>query len=284
MTANGIDIDDLRLVSALARSGGPREAAERLATHPATVYRRLAALQAKLGRPLFEKAEGRYAPTALAAEMLSLADEFEGRLAELHRRVARGDDRLSGVLKVTTTDSLLPLVSEICVGFRAEHPDLGLELIVSNGFADLARYEAEVAIRPTTAPPETLVGRRAASFDYAVYARPGAPDSWIALDQSLAGIPSARWLAERVDPRDVAVRVNSMWAAAAAAAAGLGRALLPAYLARQHPVERIAGPFPEIASEVWVLTHPDLRRTPRVRAFSEAAALALRRMVPERAA
>jgi DNA-binding transcriptional LysR family regulator len=283
MDANGIDIDDIRLVSALARSGGAREAAERLATHPATVYRRLAVLQAKLGRPLFEKADGRYVPTALAAEILALADDFEGRLAELHRRLAREDDRLSGVLKVTTTDSLLPLVSEICVAFRAEHPGLGLELLVSNAFADLARYEAEVAIRPTTSPPESLVGRRAATFDYAVYARPDAPECWIGLDQSLAGIPSARWLAERVDPREVAVRVNSMWAAAAAAGAGLGRALLPTYLAFEHPVERLAGPFPEIASEVWVLTHPDLRRTPRIRAFSEAAANALRRKLRERA-
>lgn len=267
-----LDHQDLDLVSALARTGGPRQAALALGAHAATVYRRLKALEARLGAPLFERTDGRYRATELGREVLAAAEESRLRLAELNRRLSGADPRMTGEIVATTTDSLAPLVWEAVAAFRAAYPEVVVRLTISNDFADMARHEAEVAIRPTRTPPETLVGRRAARFDYGVYARAGAPEAWIVLDESLATIPSSRWLADRRGAAPVAARTNSMWAAAEACAAGLGRALLPSYLAVGRGLERREGPIPEIASEVWVLTHDDLRRTPRIRAFTVAVA------------
>lgn len=267
-----LDHSDLDLIAALAVHGGPRRAAVALGAHPATVYRRLKAVEQAAGAPLFERVDGRYQPSDLAREIIAAADENRTRLAELNRRLSGADVRMSGTLAATTTDSLAPLVFEAIERFRRAHPQVQVRLSVSNDFADMARHEAEVAIRPTRTPPETLVGRRAGAFDYGVYARPGAPDAWIALDDSLAAIPAARWLAARAGEADIALRVNSMWAAAEAAAAGLGRAVLPSYLVEGRPLERVQGPISEIASQVWVLTHEDLRRTPRIRAFVGVAA------------
>lgn len=132
----------------------------------------------------------------------------------------------------------------------------------------MARYEAEIAIRPTRSPPEALVGRQAGDFSFGVYARAGVPDdAWITLDDSLAAIPSSRWLQGRIGSGGGVLRVNSMWAAAEAAAAGAGRAVLPDYLAKAHLMQQIGEPVRELQSQVWLLVHPDLRRVRRVRAF-----------------
>ncbi len=271
-----LEHDDLDLVAALASAGGPRPAALALGAHAATIYRRLKALEGRLGAPLFERVDGRYRATALGREVVAVADESRVRLAELNRKLSGADPRMGGQIAATTTDSLAPIVWEAIAVFRAAHPDVGVSLTISNDFADMARHEAEVAIRPTRTPPETLVGRRAARFDYGIYARPDAPEAWIVLDQTLANIPSSRWLAERLGEEPVAARTNSMWAAAEACAAGIGQALLPSYLAIGRGFERREGPIAQIASEVWVLTHDDLRRTPRIRAFTVTVADHLR--------
>ena len=273
--------DDISLVAAVAAAGGPRAAAQRLRTHAATVYRRLRRIETAVGGRLFERIDGRYLPTELAGQIIEAAGTVEAQLIELNRRLAGADDRLHGTVSVTTTDSLLPIVCEALGQFQAEQPAISIRLTISNAFADMARHEAEVAIRPTRTPPETLVGQRVAQFDYAVYRRASRWPTeesacWIGLDESLASIPSARWTAEHVDEELIATKVNSMWAAAEAAAAGLGLALLPVYLAEGRPLEPVGQPIPEIASELWVLTHPDLRHTPRIRAFTGSVARYLR--------
>jgi DNA-binding transcriptional LysR family regulator len=93
----------------------------------------------------------------------------------------------------------------------------------------------------------------------------------------LAVIPAARWVADNIAPDRIGLRVDSMSGAAAAAAAGLGCALLPRYMASAAGLVVVAAPDPPLASEVWILTHPDLRGAPRVRAFIASAAPWLRR-------
>lgn len=267
-----LDPADLDLIAAVAREGGPRGAARAIQVHAATVYRRLSALEARLGATLFERTGGRYRPTELGQEVVAAAEENRLRLAELNRRLSGAGERMAGWIAVTTTDSLAPIVSEAIGRFQSVHPEVRVGLSLSNSFADMGRHEAELAIRPTRTPPETLVGRRAARFDYGVYARPGAPEVWVALDEELAAVPAARWLASRVGSAQVVLKTNSMWAAGLACAAGVGRAVLPSYVASGLGLARIEGPIPELTSEVWLLTHEDLRRTPRIRALIAAAA------------
>ncbi|GLR54826.1 LysR family transcriptional regulator [Shinella yambaruensis] len=273
-----LSTDDLLLIAALARSGKPAPAAAGLNVHLATVYRRLKELEQEAGAPLFQRLGGQYVPTPLGSELVRAAMGVEANLAEARRQLAGGEQRLAGRITLTTPDSLVPLVSTLLPPVRRKHAGICFDLVVSNTFADMARYEAEVAIRPTRAPPETLVGQRAGAFRYAIYVKSGTREDlpWIALDDSLSAIPAARWLAAHVAEEEIVLRVNSMWAAAQAAAAGLGRALLPDYLHRSFDLDRQGDFIGALESEVWLLIHPDLRRTPRIQAFMDLAAGRLR--------
>ena len=196
----------------------------------------------------------------------------------LERRLAGRDLRLSGPLRVTTVDTLASsrLLMPHLAAFRAEHPDVTLEIVVSSAMANLTRRDADVAIRPSDDVPETLVGRRVCAIGFAVYVARGSAASrahgpWIGLDESLASTLAGRWLREAVPAEaPIACRVDSLLAAREAVRASLGVALLPCYLGDREPgLVRLGDPLPEVRPSLWLLTHQDLRRTARVRAFLE---------------
>lgn len=267
-----IDYDDVRLVAAIAAAGGVRGAQSRLGTHIATIYRQLRELEKRTGGALFERFGDALVPTGRAGPFLDAAEELRDRLAEVERRVAAQDDRLVGPLNVTTADTLLDIACACLKAFGDAHPGIALSLEVNNSFADLGRREADIAIRPTLTPPETLVGRRVARFSYAVYAGDTPSEGWIGFDATLSALPAAQWLKANVADDVIGLRVNSLGAAAAAAEAGWGKALLPDYLGTARRLSRLGETVEELASELWVLYHPDLKRNPRVRAFSDFAA------------
>lgn len=281
--------DDLALVSAIAESGRMKAAAERLRAHPATVYRRLEALEHRLGGRLFERLGGRLAATALAEDIAAAARDVASRLDALNRQVAGRDGRLSGTLSITTTDTLQALAMPVLAAFGRAHPRLDLRIGIANAMADLGRNEADIAIRPTRAPGETLVGTQLGGFDYAVYTEAAralpaplpmltASAGWIAYGGAIAQAPAARWLAENVPARNRIGTADAMLAAALAARSG-AYALLPSYLGDDSVfgLARISPPVPELRSQVWLLTHPDLRHAAKVRAFMDEAGPALRR-------
>ncbi|TGP45278.1 LysR family transcriptional regulator [bacterium M00.F.Ca.ET.230.01.1.1] len=277
MDAKMIDYDDVRLVAAIAAAGGVRGAQARLGTHIATIYRQLRELERRTGGALFERLGDNLAPTGRAEPFLDAAEELRDHLAEVERRVAAQDDRLVGPLNVTTADTLLDIACACLKAFGDAHPGIALSLEVNNSFADLGRREADVAIRPTRTPPETLVGRRVARFSYAVFTSDPSPaEGWIGLDAALAALPAAQWLKGNVAEGLIKLRVNSLTAAAAAAESGWGKALLPDYIGAARRLFRMGETIEELGSELWVLSHPDLKGNPRVRAFSDFSAKWLR--------
>ncbi|WP_332695829.1 LysR family transcriptional regulator [Bosea sp. (in: a-proteobacteria)] len=280
--------DDLDLVLAIARTGRMKPAAEALQAHPATVYRRLEALEHRLGGKLFERVDGRQAPTGLAEEIIAEAEAIAERLDALNRAVAGRDARLSGPLTVTTTDTLQSRAMPVLAAFGRLHPRLELRLDISSAMADMRRNEADIAIRPTRSPPETLIGSKLGSFDYAVYTHEAgsraaslaeliAAGGWIGLSGDIAQTPAARWLDENVPQAARLASVNLILGAALAARTG-ALALLPDYLGDDPllGLRRVSPPVAELRSEIWLLTHPDLRYAAKVRAFMAFAGKALR--------
>jgi DNA-binding transcriptional LysR family regulator len=286
----GLEWDDLRYVLAVAEAGSLAGAARDLGVNHTTVLRRVGAFEKRLGLRLFERLPTGYVLTAGGEELLAAARQIDDTVTGLERKLAGQDLRLSGPLRITTTDTLMgSILPDILAEFRAAHPGIAIEVAVSNVMFNLTKRDADVAIRPANDPPETLVGRRVAKIAFAVYGSPRylaqrrktddlAAHRWVGPDDSLAATSVARWMRTELPDSEIALRADSLVALRQAAQAGLGLAPLPCYLGDMSPgLVCVRGPIAAMQTALWILTHADLRHTARIRAFTEFAAAALAR-------
>lgn len=280
-----IDWTDLRFFAAVSRAGSLAGAARALGVNHSTVFRRINSLESTLGLRLFERTRTGYVPTAEGEEAMATAIGVEDAITALDRRLSGKDYRLSGSVRVTAPDTVgAGFLEPHLRAFRQAYPGIHLELAISNAFFSLSKREADVAIRPTRTPPEELVGRRLSDVAWAVYAgsryleeapRPRRVADLrrhdvIAGDDSLAHLDVAAWLREHVPEARIVYRSNSVAALCAAARAGIGVAVLPCFVADPFPgLVRVLGPVDGLGSELWLLTHGDLRHTARIRAFMD---------------
>jgi DNA-binding transcriptional LysR family regulator len=187
--------DDLRLIRAIGAAGTLTGAARRLKVDHSTAFRRPCAIETRLGAKLFERAREGYAPTS-AGEMVIAADaRILAELIDLERRLAGEDLRPSGIVRLTTTDTLVDVIASALAALKTEHPGIIVELIVANTFFTLTKREADIALRPAVAAPEGLAGRRLATVATAAYAsaaclersgrRPLHEYDWLGFEDSL---------------------------------------------------------------------------------------------------
>jgi DNA-binding transcriptional LysR family regulator len=290
--------DDFKLVKTIAEARGLTGAAERLGVNHSTVFRRLGQLEEELGVTLFERHRTGYALTPAGEEMTSLAGRMEEDVATFARKLAGQAVSPAGELRVTTNDTLLVhLLTPIFARFAQTCPDVRLDVVLTNQALNLSKRDADVAIRATDNPPETLVGRRVASIGWAVYGRaidfptPRAVDlvdlyerSWVALGDNLAALKAARFVREHVAPEKIAYKVNTVLGLAEAVESGIGIGPLPCFIADVRPaLVRLTPLNPDFTAGLWLLTHPDLRQSARVRAFLDftAAEIAKQRKMIE---
>jgi DNA-binding transcriptional LysR family regulator len=282
-----LDWDDLRLVLAVARAGTLSGAARTLDVTHSTVFRRLGAIEGRMGVRLFERFRDGYSPTPAGEMAAASASRLDDEIMTLERRFSGQDLRPSGTVRIATTDTLGSILTQHLTALRTSHPGIQIEITISNVMANLARREADIAIRPTSAPPATLVGRRIADIAHALYGsreylsrhvgKGLSTHEWIGLDDSLAGTVIARWMREKVPAARVTCRVDALPALRDVACAGLGLALLPCYVGdTTHGLRRAARwTLSMPRSTLWLLTHDDLRRTARIRATMDFLASAL---------
>lgn len=286
MYANSLAWDDLRTIGAISTAGSLAGAARTLGLSHATVFRRLGAIEQRLGVHLFDRHRGGYTPTAAGEELAEVAGRIDAEVAAAERRVA-GRDRLpAGTLRITTTDTILGgLVSPILADFRRAYPEITLEIAVSNAQLSLSRRDADVAVRPTPSPPEHLLGRRVGTISQAVYraadAGPASDDAddaaWIGPEETLWYRQLEAWMRRHGYDARCHYRVDSVAGMHAAARAGTGQAVLPCYLAdADEALVRVGAPIEELEIDLWILTHPDLRHVARIRAFTAFVAEGLR--------
>jgi DNA-binding transcriptional LysR family regulator len=280
MASGTFSWDDLRLVLAIAEGRGLGPAAERLGLNGSTVFRRLAQIETRLGLKLFERHRTGYVPTPSGAEMAALAARMQDEVATLALKLAGEAPSPSGEIRVTTNDTLLlHLLTPIFANFRRENPGLRLDVVLTNEALNLARRDADVAIRATDEPPENLLGRRLAALGWAIYGQAAsgaatlaasdfAERDWVTLGSELDSVPAARFVRERVPAERIAYCVNTVLGLAEAVEAGIGIGPLPCFVADRRPgLVRLSPPNPDFATSLWLLTHPHLRNTPRVRTF-----------------
>jgi DNA-binding transcriptional LysR family regulator len=273
--------EELRSVLAIGRARRLVAAAQALRLDHSTLFRRLKALEARLATRLFDRTEGGYAPTEAGERLIAAALRIEAELLTVERDLAGHDIRLSGMLRVTASETLAyRLLTPELARFRTAHPGITVELILDNRALDLGRREADIALRALRPAEPELFGRKLADIAWAVYGRAGDPapariedlgdHPVIGWAEGAGAAGTAAWLAAAVPPGAIAYRTSSLVNQLVAAKAGIGLAILPCYLADPEPeLRRLFPPIPVLSRELWLITHADLRRTARIRAFME---------------
>lgn len=279
--------DDLRLVLAVARAGSFAGAADLLGVSAPTVFRHARAVEERLGSLVFRRDTTGVSLTAAGHEAAGLAARIEEDIGALEARIGQEDGAAAGTIRLATVDTLIagPLMP-LLQRFRTGHPRILLDIHAGIGMANLRQREVDAALRAGGPAPENLVGRRLCRIAVAVYRAAAGPAigpddfasaPWVLPDDQLGHLASAAWARRRGYHARAALRANSLHTLAHAAAAGIGLAVLPCYLADADPrLARIGEPIDELASDLWFLTDAELRHTARIRTLSDFMAREMR--------
>lgn len=262
------DWDLFRYVLALAECGTASAAAAQLRVNHTTVLRRITHYENRVGFKLFSRSRAGYAPTIEGEAIVTAARQMAERLDGLHRDLLGGEDNLQGTLSVTTTDTFAALVLPHLKAFRDAHPSILVDLTITNARLNLFDRDADIGIRPAQLCPPNLVGQRVGTLGFALYTASQGPDPGIiAVGEGMTNAPSAETLAD-MEGREITMRCNSFPVMREAVAAGLGTALLPCNLGDSDVrLRRVPTNSPLFETGLWIITHPDLQASRRVRAF-----------------
>jgi len=277
--------DDLRFVLAIGRSGNLAAAATALSVNHSTMFRRLNAIEAAIGAKLFERLASGYRPTEAGQRLIEAAERMEAEALALDRELTGRDTRLSGKLRVTCSETLgLKVLPPLIRVFRDKHPGIVVELSVDNRQVDMARREADVAIRATRPAEGDLFGRKIADVHWSFFAgrdylkRRGTPKrladfsnhDLIGWTETAAQTRAGAYLSRQMPPATIGFRASGFVSQYVAARAGLGIALLPVYLAAEDKdVAPVLGRVDDLVTEMWIVTHRSLKDTARVRSFMD---------------
>ena len=268
---------DLGVTLALVRGGTLAMAGERLGIDASTVFRSLQRIERGLGRLLFERTRSGYLATELAAELAVHAEQMEVALEAARSSVEAAPAKISGTVRITTTDTILHgLVAPALRSLQTVHPLLSYELHTGNELASLTRRDADIAVRATKRPPQHLVGKHIGPIRVALYAAKkggvrkftdveAGKSDWIGPDDALPEHPSVVWRKRHFPKAAPRYRVNSILSVLELVALGLGVGIVPLFLADgRGDVVRLTEPLDECETELWLLTHPESRHLRRV--------------------
>lgn len=278
------DWNDLRHFLAVARHGSTVAAAKALGVSQSTVQRRLAELERRIGRALVIRQATGYRLTELGEALRPDAEAVENAVIAFERRLAAAGQDLTGTIRVTCPEPLVVRMtaSPLLDRFYERYPGLRVEFVMSDGYLDLGKGEADIAIRAGEQIDPVLVGRKISDSPWGVYAsrgyvaRHGRPETVadiarhavVGLDGALSDHRAARWLRSVAPDARIAARNSSIPGVIYAVKSGVGLATLPTALGDgESDLVRVLGPLPDLATHWYLLTHPDLRKTPRVSAF-----------------
>ncbi len=278
---------NLRNFLEVARAGTLAAASKKLGVDNTTVGRRIAALERELGAKLFTRTPDGLMLTGAGEAMRGAAEEMEQAVIRGEQRALGADKSLSGLVRVATTEMLgemvvLPALKSL----YARHPQIRVDLVAGTQQIDLTRREADVALRYVRPAGGDLIARRAGSVAFAPYASksylqargrplPGsgfAGHDLISFDAAIRHWrPLGTMVGEPVRDARVILRVNSTMMLFAAVRQGLGIGPLPCSLARRDKsLVRLLPALPAELDELWMVVHPDVQRTTRVRAVIDA--------------
>ncbi|MCK4703977.1 MAG: LysR family transcriptional regulator [Gammaproteobacteria bacterium] len=269
--------DDLRLFLAVARTGSISGAAKQLGVQHSTVSRRMRQLEEKLGTRLLERKTGRYELTQAGKNVMEASGRIEREVLAVDGALLGKDTQHVGPLKVAALNNmassvLMPMFAD----FNKKWPQVELHIIVSNIDASLSQREADVAIRLTNTPTDTLIGNRIVTVASCIYGsksyleqlrKQGGEAKWIGVD--CCGFHKT-WTKQLCHGQSHNFYSDDTQLTHSAIREGMGVSILPCFMGDSDPLlERYGEPDPAYNLGLWVLLHPDLKRTARVLAFRD---------------
>ena len=271
-----LDWEDLKTTLAVVREGTLGRAAQTLGVNYTTIARRITRAETALGQKLFERLSEGYRPTDLGLLAAGHAEQMEKHQDALMRQLQGRDDTLRGPLVITAPQILLQLHLVHVIGqFCTLHPEVDLSVNSANDLVDLGRRQADLAVRVSASPGDTLTGLRLSEQHMAAYASPEiacriaedpeGPIGWIVYGQA-SGVPAA---ALAHNPRAfVRARFDDMIAMTGAAQAGLGVVRMPMFIGRGTPgLVQVPAMKPSPYAPIWVVAHADVWPGAKVSAF-----------------
>jgi DNA-binding transcriptional LysR family regulator len=271
------DWGDLKTVLALLRHGSLAAAGQALGVNYTTVARRIARAEQALDQTLFERLADGYHPTEAAQLIGEHAARMEAEADAMMRQLSGQDSRLRGPLVITAPQLLIAhVLAPVLQDFAKAYPDIELHLRASNDLLDLNRREADLAIRISRAPGDSLMGRRltaqksaafaAQSYVEAMAKAPEAPIDWLVYE-AMAELPAA--VKARSPQSRIAMVFDDMVAMAGAAQAGLGVVRMPLFLGRALGLQPLDLMPAQPYADIWVVAHADLWPSAKVTAFRQ---------------
>lgn len=275
--------DEVRTAYQVARLGTVSGAADVLGVHHATVIRHIDALEGRLGVKLFQRHARGYTPTEAGQDLLKVAKAADDQFHQLGARLKGHGDGVSGDLTVTSLASFSTMLTPVMVKFQKQNPEVKIRYLTGDRLFRLEYGEAHVAIRAGAAPdqPDNVVQPFIKQTVAMVAAqsyidRMGMPESdadlakheFVSHDDNDSRAPFHRWLMAHVPMSQIVYRTMDNRSMRDAIAAGAGIGFLPSYEFGLMPgVKQVMPPREEWATNLWLVTHVDLHRTPKVQTF-----------------
>ena len=282
---NRINWDDYFYFLRVARLGSLNAASKALGVNHSTVLRRVNGLEAKLEVRLFERLKSGYVLTESGKEIFSKLENIEDDFLSLERMVAGQDIRYEGTIRISTTDTLgqhwLPLYVK---KFKERYPGILLDIEIRNSYTDLAKREADIVISAINRHPDYMIGKVLAPIEVGLYASENYVEEFgrpVSLDElenhkllvfggELKNLEVNQWLLSLVPKSAISLSCNMFTSLCSYALQGLGIAPLPTYVGDKHSnLIRVMEVPQKFFAKIWMLTHPDLRKTQRIRAFMQ---------------
>lgn len=267
---NNINWNLLRFALMTYRKGSASGAAESLSVTHATVIRGLKRLEEETGVKLFNKSPSGYSATEAGLQLIQMADEVETKIYQWNIDNESAKPELSGKLRLATTEIIANAI--LCPklkDFYSLYPNLQLDISSSYDFCNLTRYEFDLAIRSTTSPPEHLIGRQIATISWAIYQSHNISETsnyWVGCSDT--NLPPAKWLSQLHPNAKTRYLASSLQNQLEATRAGLGKALLPCFLAdKETSLKKLETLEEKHHTQLWLLYNKESKNNPRVKAF-----------------
>jgi DNA-binding transcriptional LysR family regulator len=281
----------VRAFLAVLDAGSLSAAAQRTGLLQPTLSRQVAALEAQLGVPLFERTGRGVTPTAAALAMADGARQMADGAEALMRQLQRGREATTGTVRLTTSAvAASHLLPPVLAELQREEPGIQVELVASNQLTNLLRREADIAVRMARPAQTSLVARRLAELPIVAaahdryLARAGVPQRpadlvghrRIGYDRDDTIRRGFATLGLTLPQEAFALRTDDQLAYGQLVAAGAGIGFVARYNLAHWPGVRPLLPMLAIPPlPCWLAVHREIRGSPRVRRVFDFLAEAL---------